>query len=68
MRYIGSKWNLLSHIDGVVDNLGVKKGIFCDLFAGTANPNLPVLSKHSVMYKVIASLLIFHRTIRWLLG
>ena len=36
MRYIGSKWNLLSHIEGVVDNLGVKKGIFCDLFAGTA--------------------------------
>ena len=36
MRYIGSKSNLLSHIEGVVDNLGVKKGIFCDLFAGTA--------------------------------
>ena len=36
MRYIGSKWNLLSHIEGVVDNLGVKDGIFCDLFAGTA--------------------------------
>ena len=36
MRYIGNKWNLLSHIEGVVDNLGVKKGIFCDLFAGTA--------------------------------
>ena len=36
MRYIGSKSNLLSHIEGVVDNLGVKEGIFCDLFAGTA--------------------------------
>ena len=36
MRYIGSKWNLLSHIEGVVDNLGVKTGTFCDLFAGTA--------------------------------
>ena len=36
MRYIGSKLNLLSHIEGVVDNLGVKEGIFCDLFAGTA--------------------------------
>ena len=36
MRYIGSKWNLLSHIEGVVDSLGVKEGIFCDLFAGTA--------------------------------
>ncbi len=36
MRYIGSKWNLLSHIEGVVDKLGVKEGIFCDLFAGTA--------------------------------
>ena len=36
MRYIGSKLNLLSHIEEVVDNLGVKKGIFCDLFAGTA--------------------------------
>jgi adenine-specific DNA methylase/DNA modification methylase len=35
MRYIGSKSNLLSHIEGVVDNLGVKEGIFCDLFAGT---------------------------------
>lgn len=36
MRYIGSKSNLLSHIEGIVDNLGVKKGTFCDLFAGTA--------------------------------
>ena len=36
MRYIGSKLNLLSHIEGVVDNLGVKAGTFCDLFAGTA--------------------------------
>ena len=36
MRYIGSKLNLLSHIEEIVDNLGVKKGIFCDLFAGTA--------------------------------
>lgn len=36
MRYIGSKWNLLSHIEEVVDKLGVKEGIFCDLFAGTA--------------------------------
>ena len=36
MRYIGNKSNLLSHIEGVVDNLGIKKGIFCDLFAGTA--------------------------------
>ena len=36
MRYIGSKFNLLSHIEGVVDKLGVKEGVFCDLFAGTA--------------------------------
>lgn len=36
MRYIGSKLNLLSHIEEIVDNLGVKEGIFCDLFAGTA--------------------------------
>ena len=36
MRYIGSKSNLLSHIEEIVDNLGVKEGIFCDLFAGTA--------------------------------
>ncbi|MCE2393996.1 DNA adenine methylase [Candidatus Poribacteria bacterium] len=36
MRYIGSKLNLLSHIEEVVDKLGVKEGIFCDLFAGTA--------------------------------
>jgi adenine-specific DNA methylase/DNA modification methylase len=36
MRYIGSKFNLLSYIEGVIDDLGVKKGIFCDLFAGTA--------------------------------
>ncbi len=35
MRYIGSKLNLLSQIEGVVDNLGVRKGVFCDLFAGT---------------------------------
>ena len=36
MRYIGNKLNLLPHIEEVVDNLGVKEGIFCDLFAGTA--------------------------------
>ena len=36
MRYIGSKSSLLPHIEGVIDSLGVKKGIFCDLFAGTA--------------------------------
>ena len=36
MRYIGSKLNLLSYIERVVENLGVKEGIFCDLFAGTA--------------------------------
>lgn len=36
MRYIGSKLNLLSHIEEIVDNLGIKEGIFCDLFAGTA--------------------------------
>ena len=36
MRYIGSKLNLLSYIEGVVENLGVKEGIFCDIFAGTA--------------------------------
>ena len=36
MRYIGNKLNLLFHIEEVVDNLGVKEGIFCDLFAGTA--------------------------------
>ena len=36
MRYIGSKLNLLFHIEGLVDNLGVKAGTFCDLFAGTA--------------------------------
>ena len=36
MRYIGSKFSLLSHIEEVVRNLGVKEGIFCDLFAGTA--------------------------------
>ncbi len=36
MRYIGSKLNLLSHIEETVDNLGIKEGIFCDLFAGTA--------------------------------
>ena len=36
MRYIGNKLNLLSHIEEVVDKLGVKEGIFCDLFAGTA--------------------------------
>ena len=36
MRYIGSKLNLLSHIEEVVSSLGVKNGTFCDLFAGTA--------------------------------
>ncbi len=38
MRYIGCKSNLLSHLEKVViDQLGIKKGTFCDLFAGTAS-------------------------------
>ncbi|MCH8294395.1 DNA adenine methylase [Candidatus Poribacteria bacterium] len=37
MRYIGSKVNLLEHIDHLVENLGVHDGVFCDMFAGTAS-------------------------------
>ena len=36
MRNIGCKFNLLSHIEKVVADLGIQSGIFCDLFAGTA--------------------------------
>lgn len=37
MRYIGCKLNLLPYIEHLVtETLGVRKGIFCDLFAGTA--------------------------------
>ena len=35
MRYIGSKTNLLSHIEAVVLENSPHRGIFCDLFAGT---------------------------------
>lgn len=35
MRYIGSKYNLLSTIEAIVLNNCEKQGIFCDLFAGT---------------------------------
>ena len=38
MRYIGCKSNLLPHLEKVViDQLGINKGTFCDLFAGTAS-------------------------------
>lgn len=37
MRYIGCKLNLLPSIEHLVmDTLGVREGVFCDLFAGTA--------------------------------
>ena len=35
MRYIGRKTNLLPYIEGVVLKNTSRKGIFCDLFAGT---------------------------------
>jgi adenine-specific DNA-methyltransferase len=37
MRYIGNKTKLLSFIDRVMDELGIRSGVFCDLFAGTAS-------------------------------
>lgn len=37
MRYIGCKTNLLAEIKSFVDaNIGVSKGVFCDIFSGTA--------------------------------
>lgn len=37
MRFIGCKLNLMSHIERLVtETLGIKEGVFCDLFAGTA--------------------------------
>lgn len=37
MRYIGCKLNLLPYIEHLVtETLGVREGVFCDLFAGTA--------------------------------
>ena len=35
MRYIGCKTNLLPHIEDVVLTNAPRKGVFCDLFAGT---------------------------------
>ena len=35
MRYIGCKTNLLPHIEDVVLTNVARKGVFCDLFAGT---------------------------------
>ena len=35
MRYIGSKINLLSHIEAVVLENCPQRGVFCDPFAGT---------------------------------
>jgi adenine-specific DNA-methyltransferase len=37
MRYIGNKTKLLSFIDRVMDELGIRSGVLCDLFAGTAS-------------------------------
>ncbi len=37
MRYIGCKLNLIHYIERlVVETLGVRDGVFCDMFAGTA--------------------------------
>ncbi len=37
MRFIGCKLNLLPYIERLVtETLGIKEGIFCDIFAGTA--------------------------------
>ena len=37
MRFIGCKLNLLPEIERfIVETLGIKEGIFCDIFAGTA--------------------------------
>ena len=35
MRYIGCKTNLLTHIEDVILKNTPRKGVFCDLFAGT---------------------------------
>jgi adenine-specific DNA-methyltransferase len=37
MKFIGNKNRLLSFIDEVVKDTGIRKGTFVDLFAGTAN-------------------------------
>jgi adenine-specific DNA-methyltransferase len=37
MRYIGNKTKLLGFIDRVMDELDIRSGVFCDLFAGTAS-------------------------------
>ena len=37
MRFIGCKLNLMPYIERlVIDTLGIKEGVFCDIFAGTA--------------------------------
>jgi len=37
MRYIGNKTKLLGFIDRTMDELGIRSGVFCELFAGTAS-------------------------------
>jgi adenine-specific DNA-methyltransferase len=37
MRYIGNKLNLLEFIYSVIRENNILKGVFCDIFAGTAN-------------------------------
>ena len=37
MRYIGNKTKLLGFIDEAMETLGIRSGIFCDIFAGTAS-------------------------------
>lgn len=37
MRFIGCKLNLIPYIERfVIETLGIKEGVFCDIFAGTA--------------------------------
>ncbi|MEW6736031.1 MAG: DNA adenine methylase [Acidobacteriota bacterium] len=36
MNYIGSKYSLLKFIERSVHSVGLRQGVFCDLFAGTA--------------------------------
>jgi len=35
VNYIGSKWSLLPVIGQLLDEKGLREGVFCDLFAGT---------------------------------
>lgn len=52
MRYIGNKTKLLGFIDEAMENLDIRAGTFCDIFAGTASVARHMKSKG---FRIISS-------------